>query len=1039
MFVSSKEFCRYNNLKIKHMKKNKIIILMVLFFLESTLLNAQVDPQITWQNTIGTTFIDYYSLIQQTADGGYILGGYTMSGISGDKTQISKGIYDYWILKLDNTGNIVWQTDIGGGNSDKLAAIEQTSDGGYILGGTSNSNNLGGDKTENPFASSNDYWVVKLNASGVIQWDKTIGGDLDDIMTGIHQTSDGGYLIGGTSYSDVSGNKTDASDFNGDYWVVKLNASGNILWQNSIGGDYSDVLKSFSLTSDGGCILGGVSNSNISKDKTEDSIAYDDLWVVKLDNLGTIQWQNTIGSADNDRFNSIVQTVDGGYIVGATSNAAISGDKTENSIGSYDYWVLKLDNVGGIQWQNTIGGDMPDYLSNVAQTPDGGYIVGGGSPSGISGDKTENSVSNDMWILKLNATGNIVWQNTIEGNNFDDFKYVLPTNDGQYVVVSESNSNISGDKTENSIGTSNYWVLKLREPNHIIHGNVFTDYNHSCIYDPFTELLIPNKIIHDIQSGANAISQSNGNYDLLIYNDSACIYISNLTIGEVPSCILNDTFWFNFDSTSSLDTFNNDFGLIGDTCDRLHVDIASGNMNLCSYTTFTINYYNDGYQEAYDAFMYILVDTSILDSFGSSLPFVLIGDSLFFDLGGVMPFEYGSFTFFAHIKCSTIIGTSACTKAYIYPISDCPPPVVGYDGSDIEVETTCDADTVHVVLKNHGSNMANPGIITAIDDEIIQRIEPYILNSNASIQFDYFVGINKTLTLKINQNNFHPQRPIIILHDELCALTTPIKMNSVINHFSRYDDANEYEEVCQLILASHDPNIKSVVPEGYTSQHYTDSNQVLEYRIDFQNTGLDTARKVVVIDTISNWLNISTFVPLVSSHTYITQLEGTNIVKFIFDPISLPDSNASEPNSHGYVTFKIRPKFNTPKGTIVNNFADIYFDYNAPVRTNTVFNTIYDTVLVRIGLGLNEAKENLEPHVLVFPNPTIDKFYIQLDKGVKEMQIKLVDATGKAVYEVSNLTGNNIEMKASDLNHGIYFIQIYDKNKLIGRSKIVIQ
>jgi uncharacterized repeat protein (TIGR01451 family) len=335
--------------------------------------------------------------------------------------------------------------------------------------------------------------------------------------------------------------------------------------------------------------------------------------------------------------------------------------------------------------------------------------------------------------------------------------------------------------------------------------------------------------------------------------------------------------------------------------------------------------------------------------------------------------------------------------------------------------------------------MTSPGRIVAIEDEIIQQAEPFILNAGLSVNYDYYVNPDRTLTIKVEQSPNHPTRPIIILHDELCALTAPIKLNSVINHFSRYDDANEYEEVCTRIIGSYDPNIKSVVPQGFTSQHYTDSNQILEYRIDFQNTGLDTARRVVIVDTLSQWLNVNTFVPLVASHTYTTQIIGSNIIHFIFDPIALPDSNVSVPNSQGYVTFKIRPKFNTPKGTVINNFAEIFFDFNAPIRTNTVFNTIYDTVLVRLGLGLNEPKENLEAHILVFPNPTVDKFFVKLDNDILGAQIKLLDINGREVYQMNNVNGREIEMKANNLTQGIYFIQIYDKNKLIGRSKIIVQ
>jgi hypothetical protein len=139
------------------------------------------------------------------------------------------------------------------------------------------------------------------------------------------------------------------------------------------------------------------------------------------------------------------------------------------------------------------------------------------------------------------------------------------------------------------------------------------------------------------------------------------------------------------------------------------------------------------------------------------------------------------------------------------------------------------------------------------------------------------------------------------------------------------------------------------------------------------------------------------------------------------------------------VIFKIRPKFNTPKGTIINNFADIFFDFNAPVRTNTVFNMIFDTVFVRLGLGLNEPKENLEAHVLVFPNPAVDKFIIKLDKDLQNAQIKLLDINGREVYQLSNVNGKSVEITNIELSKGIYFVNIFDKNKLIGKSKIIIQ
>ena len=160
-----------------------------------------------------------------------------------------------------------------------------------------------------------------------------------------------------------------------------------IEWQNTIGGGGNDRLFSMQQTFDGGYILGGFSNSNISGDKTENSNGSYDYWVVKTDILGNIQWQNNIGGSGLDNLFSIQQTFDGGYILGGFSNSNISGDKTENSSGSFDYWIIKLDITGNIQWQNTIGGRGDDKLYSLQQTSDGGYILGGNSTSGLSGNK----------------------------------------------------------------------------------------------------------------------------------------------------------------------------------------------------------------------------------------------------------------------------------------------------------------------------------------------------------------------------------------------------------------------------------------------------------------------------------------------------------------------------------------------------------------------------------------------------------------------------------------------------------------------------
>ena len=214
-------------------------------------------------------------------------------------------------------------------------------------------------------------------------------------------------------------------------------------------------------TTDGGFIIGGFSNSPSSGDKTENNRGGNDYWIVKLDASGTLQWNRTFGGNDSDVFRDMIQLADGGYLVGGYSKSNISGDKTENSQGDYDAWILKLDSSGNMLWQNTIGGSGIDYPRDVIQLSDGTFMVACWSNSNISGDKTQNSNGGyDYWLLKLNSAGGIISQNSIGGSADESGSYILPTTDGNFAMFCSSDSNISGDKSENSRGLDDYWIFK---------------------------------------------------------------------------------------------------------------------------------------------------------------------------------------------------------------------------------------------------------------------------------------------------------------------------------------------------------------------------------------------------------------------------------------------------------------------------------------------------------------------------------------------------------------------------------------------------
>lgn len=474
------------------MKKISTIILFIVLFFYTPIISQ--TPDIEWQNTIGSSGNDYLYSIQQTSDNGYLVGGYCWSDASGDKTEDTQGDRDYWIVKLNSIGNIEWDNTIGGSAADRVFSAKQTLDGGYILGGYSFSG-ISGDKTETNNGIC-DYWIIKLDVTGQnIEWQKSIGGNDYDYFRCIQQTSDGGYIIGGDSDSGISGDKTEANQGGRDFWIVKLDGNGNIVWQNTIGGNSKDDVCAIQQTTDGGYIVGGTSESGASGDKTEnnrgDINEPQDYWIVKLDATGQIiEWQKTIGGSSDDRLFSIQQTDDGGYVLGGISLSDASCDKTENTIWNgggmrNDYWVIKLDATGQtIEWQNTIGGISTDELRAIEQINDGGYIIGGSSDSGIFGDKSENSKgAEDFWIVKLDVSGNLVWQRTIGGSASDQIRSMQQTTDGGFILGGTSESGISVDKTEEGKGGWDYWIVKLSAEKLAVQYD-----NHLQLIEAFTVL-----------------------------------------------------------------------------------------------------------------------------------------------------------------------------------------------------------------------------------------------------------------------------------------------------------------------------------------------------------------------------------------------------------------------------------------------------------------------------------------------------------------------------------------------------------------------
>ena len=413
-------------------------------------------PEIMWQKCLGSYKGEYPHSIRPTTDGGFIIAGYT-EGNGPDVTGYhgTNETGDYWIVKLSAAGNIEWQKCLGTSFVDLCYDVRQTADGGYILAGSSWSNdcNITGNH------GILDYWIVKLQPNGDIAWQKMIGGSKSEYAQSIDITPDGGYIVAG--YTQSSDGDLTLNHGNVDYWVVKIDGTGNIQWQKSLGGSGDDLANGVRATSDGGCIVTGYTES-IDGDVTGNHGSRD-YWVVKLGNGGTLQWQKCLGGSGREMASSVQLTTDGGYIVAGqagSNDGDVSGN--HNPPGA-DFWVVKLTSGGAVQWQKCYGGNYNDIPYYIQTTPDGGYVLTGSAES-TSGDVTCNAGYTDLWVIKISSTGVLQWQKTMGGTIQEEGYSVQPLNDGTYIVAGITcSSNISGHypNTNPNATCADYWIIKL--------------------------------------------------------------------------------------------------------------------------------------------------------------------------------------------------------------------------------------------------------------------------------------------------------------------------------------------------------------------------------------------------------------------------------------------------------------------------------------------------------------------------------------------------------------------------------------------------
>lgn len=442
--------------------------------------------------------------------------------------------------------------NLGGTQADVPVGFEQLPDSGYIILASSSSN-MGFDKSQNnrdPSGQSPDFWLIRLDKNGNKLWDKTIGGSSSDRPAAL-QVLPNGYVLSGTSSSGISGEKSDSVKGGDDFWIVKTDLLGNVIWDKTVGGISNDELTCMAYTTDHHIVLGGWTLSPVGADKTSAPHGDFDFWWVKLDTTGNFLLEKTLGGLLGDNCFGMTPTATGGVIMAGYSNSPVSFTKSQPSQGLYDYWILKVDTIGKKIWDKTIGGVSDEYAYSVCAVPgiNNGYVVGGFSFSGISGNKTEaNRGLDDFWAVRLSETGVIIWDKTFGGNLEDELARVMITRQNEILLSGTSYSTLSGDKTEMNLGAEQTWMVLIDTLGNKVLDKTFFTSGH----DEY------GQVISDVQGCFTSINYTlsdTGGYRTFNNNGGGDIWISKVcpfSVGVEEMGSTRNILTANYNSTSGM-------------------------------------------------------------------------------------------------------------------------------------------------------------------------------------------------------------------------------------------------------------------------------------------------------------------------------------------------------------------------------------------------------------------------------------------------------------------------------------------------------
>jgi uncharacterized delta-60 repeat protein/uncharacterized repeat protein (TIGR01451 family) len=777
--------------------------------------------------------------------------------------------------------------------------------------------------------------------------------------------------------------------------IARLNTNGSLDTSFNPGSGADDIVDRITLQPDGKILIGG--------------------WFSGFNGTGRsrIARLNTNGSLDAT-FNPGIGTNSTVFAITLQANDKILiGGSFTSYNGTTCNHIARLNTNGSLDTSFNLGTGAENTVESISLQENGKIMIGGNFTSYNSTSRTR--------IARLNMDGSLDtgFDPGIGANGFVNVIVFQP--DGKVLICGRFTS------YDGSIRGRIARIHAEPVERSALQGTTYT--NTTCApaaSRPFTE-------IRSTDGEYRTISRADGGYTLRVFDTLAHTF--QAVAPRYYSAVCADLTHKFTDFDQSLD---HDFVIRQDTaCVLLEVELASPFHRRCfDNNRYRVTYRNTGTETATNAYVQVRLHP-LLTPMSSTRPWRTpqSGQDLLFDVGDLAPGQSGAFTLTYHVSCDALWQQTICSQAHIFPDTSCwkvnpdgtpaepgAPDRTVWDKSSVAVKGFCRNDSTHFTITNTGEpgggDMQASSAYRVYVDNGLALSGSFLLAGGQSRTYSYYAP-GYCLRLEADQRPGHPgfSRPRE-------TMTCGQLQGIALDFGAAPDDEDHFKASdCQFVIGSYDPNDKLVWPGGISEKQYVKENTLMSYRIRFQNTGNDTAFTVVIRDTLPPYLDLNTLEVGAASHAYTFQTHGRTLI-WTFNDILLVDSTTNEPESHGYVNFKIRQDADLPRGTRIQNRAGIYFDFNDPIITNYAWITVGDTTLESpVDLRLQTARTaGTAPQFHVYPNPASGRFTVQATQpGSYTLQV--LNAQGQLVQQAT-FVGTQHTVPTTGLAAGVYAVHL---------------